>query len=119
LKLVRPLARYGSGAVQHGTVVGGPQPLTGHVRRQHFGTGGGGGGGRPEVLRPRERVRPRVRRHHLRVAAGRVRAPVAVRVAHLAALLTRDASATGASLAAHRLRENEKMSKWGVFHVGK
>jgi len=51
------------------------------VRRQHFGPGGGR---LPEVLRPRERVRPRVRRYRPRVGAGRVRraAAVTVRVAH-------------------------------------
>lgn len=78
--LVRTFARYGADVVKHGTVFGGPQPLAGHVRRQHFGAGRG----RPEVLRARERIRPRVRRYDgLRVAAvGRVRAAVAVGVAH-------------------------------------
>jgi len=66
-----------------GTVVGGPQQPSRarHVRRQRSGPGSAG---RPEVLRPRERVRPRVRRDRLRVArCGRVRAAVVtVRVAH-------------------------------------
>jgi len=81
--LVRPFTVYGAGRVQHGPVFGGPEPrplLARHVRRQHFGPGGR----LPEVLRPRERVRPRVRRYGPRVAAGRVRraAAVTVRVAH-------------------------------------
>lgn len=77
--LVRPFARYGAGVVQHGPVLGGPQPLAGgRVRRQHLGPGGR----RPEVLRARERVRPRVRRYHLRVAGSVRAAAVAVGVAH-------------------------------------
>lgn len=76
---VRTFGCYGADVVQHRTVFGGPQSLAGHVRRQHFGTGCG----RPEVLRARERIRPRVRRYGLHVAAvGRVRAAVTVGVAH-------------------------------------
>lgn len=73
-ELVRSPAGDGAGVVQHRPVLRGPEPLAGHVRWQHFGRGGR----RPKVLRPRERVRPRVRRYHLRVA-GRIRvAAVAV-----------------------------------------
>lgn len=84
--LVRPFAVYGAGVVQHRAIFGRSQPLAGHVRRQYFGASGDGGRGcgpvgQPEVLRARERVRPRVRRDHLRVA-GRVRAAVTVGVAH-------------------------------------